>query len=101
MKLMQRQQQYYPMYCKQEDEESIFNEYCQSNCNGNMGKEDKFSKKSLAPHVHKKIWSHTVKDSNTYNHKHIEPTPYYIVWTIGENVSELNSVIIHINDRCE
>ena len=53
MKLMQRQQPHYIIYCKQEDEESIFNEYYQSKYDGTMGNEDKLAKKALAPHVHK------------------------------------------------
>ena len=66
-----------------------------------MGKDDKIAKEALAPHVHTKIYSHAVKSSNKYGHKNSDTTPHYIVWPIGETVSELNSVIIPINGRCE
>ena len=55
MKLIQRREQHYLIYCKQEDEESIFDEYYESKFDGNMGKEDKLVKKALAPYIHTPI----------------------------------------------
>ena len=66
-----------------------------------MCKEDKVAKKALAPYIHTKICSHAVRNSSKYNYKKSDSAPYYIVSPIGDNILELNSVIIPIHGRCQ